>query len=79
LGHGRNGIARPEHAKKTELPVNMSTSLTSPTTDFGHHPSFALLLQVFICGKFTEQCSRALSSSPEMDKTLFSTVVHNRT
>lgn len=43
--HGRKGLARPEHAKKCGLPVDLSTSLTSPATDFGQHPSLALLLQ----------------------------------
>lgn len=69
--HGKKGIVRPEHAKRSKsgLPVNTPTSLTSPTTDFGQHPSLARLLQVCICARFTEQCWRAHSSPPKMDKT----------
>lgn len=80
LDHDRTGMARPEHAKKKNgLPMNMSISLTSPTTDFEQHPSFALLMQVFVCGRFTEQRWRDHSSPPEMAETLFSTVLHNGT
>lgn len=79
LDDSRKGIARPEHAKKSGLPVNMPTSLTSPTTDFGQYPSFSLFLQMFLCGRLTEQHWRAHSSPPKRDKTLFSTTLNSRT
>lgn len=54
----------------------MSTSLTSPITDTGQHPALILLLKVFIYGRLSS--GRIHLLPPEMDKTLFSAVLHFR-